>query len=62
MFIERWLKIGPRIYNKFRVNEAITAKTLNFCNILIDADKIDILRVNIENPMEESTMSQVKNF
>ena len=28
-------------------------KTLVFCNILRDADKVDILRVNVETPMEE---------
>jgi putative nucleotidyltransferase with HDIG domain len=42
-----------RQHNKYRVNQQVTGKTLDFCNILRDADKVDILRVNVETPMEE---------
>lgn len=42
-----------RQHNKYRIDEAVAGKTLVFCNILRDADKVDILRVNIETPMEE---------
>ncbi|WP_026511119.1 MULTISPECIES: HD domain-containing protein [unclassified Butyrivibrio] len=42
-----------REHNKYRINESVTGKTLTFCNILRDADKVDILRVNVETPMEE---------
>ena len=42
-----------RQHNKYRINGSVTDKTLVFCNILRDADKVDILRVNVETPMEE---------
>ena len=42
-----------RQHNKYRMDESISGKTLVFCNILRDADKVDILRVNVETPMEE---------
>ncbi len=42
-----------RQHNKYRIKEGIDEKTLIFCNILRDADKVDILRVNVETPMEE---------
>ena len=42
-----------RQHNKYRIDEAVTGKTLVFANILRDADKVDILRVNVETPMEE---------
>ncbi len=42
-----------RQHNKYRINASVTGKTLTFCNILRDADKVDILRVNVETPMEE---------
>ncbi len=42
-----------REHNKFIISEGIDDETRMFCNILRDADKIDILRVNYETPMEE---------
>ena len=42
-----------RQHNKYRIKEGVTGRTLVFCNILRDADKVDILRVNVETPMEE---------
>ena len=42
-----------RQHNKYRIDETVTGKSLVFCNILRDADKVDILRVNVETPMEE---------
>ena len=42
-----------RQHNKYRMRESIEGNTLVFCNILRDADKVDILRVNVETPMEE---------
>jgi len=42
-----------RQHNKYRVDSSVTGKALTFCNILRDADKVDILRVNVETPMEE---------
>ena len=42
-----------RQHNKYRIDETVAGKTLTFCNILRDSDKVDILRVNVETPMEE---------
>ncbi|SFQ44298.1 HDIG domain-containing protein [Butyrivibrio proteoclasticus] len=42
-----------RQHNKYRIDETVAGETLTFCNILRDADKVDILRVNVETPMEE---------
>ncbi len=42
-----------RQHNRYRIDESVAGDTLVFCNILRDADKIDILRVNVETPMEE---------
>ena len=42
-----------RQHNKYRIDKEISGKMLVFCNILRDADKVDILRVNVETPMEE---------
>ncbi len=50
---ERKMEIVIRQHNKFRIDESVQGDTLTFCNILRDADKIDILRVNVETPMEE---------
>ena len=47
------LEIVIRQHNKYRIDSLISGKTLVFCNILRDADKVDILRVNVETPMEE---------
>ncbi|SFC47649.1 HD domain-containing protein [Butyrivibrio sp. YAB3001] len=50
---DKELEIVIRQHNKYRIDESIAGKTLIFCNILRDADKVDILRVNVETPMEE---------
>lgn len=42
-----------RTHNAFRLPDDFDERTLMFCNILRDADKIDILRVNVETPLEE---------
>ncbi len=39
-------------HNVFRMPQDLTDRELLFCQILRDADKIDILRVNIETPIE----------
>lgn len=51
--IYEMMEIVIRQHNKYRIDSSISGKTLTFCNILRDADKIDILRVNVETPMEE---------
>ncbi|SFU64220.1 HD domain-containing protein [Butyrivibrio sp. M55] len=50
---DEMLEIVIRQHNKYRMDESISGKTLVFCNILRDADKVDIFRVNVETPMEE---------
>ena len=50
---DKELEIVIRQHNKYRIDDSVTGKTLVFCNILRDADKVDILRVNVETPMEE---------
>ena len=50
---DKEMEIVIRQHNKYRIDESVTGKTLTFCNILRDADKVDILRVNVETPMEE---------
>lgn len=40
-------------HNTYRIEEGLDHRTETFCNILRDADKIDILRVNIETPLED---------
>ena len=50
---DKELEIIIRQHNKFRIDEAVAEDLLVFCNILRDADKIDIFRANVETPMEE---------
>ena len=40
-------------HSAFRLPDGLDERTQRFCQILRDADKIDILRVNVETPMEE---------
>ena len=51
--IYKMMETVIRQHNKYRIDKSIDGKTLVFCNILRDADKVDILRVNVETPMEE---------
>lgn len=47
------IETAVRMHNVYRVAEDIDDRTLMFCHILRDADKIDILRVNVEFSLEE---------
>lgn len=47
------LETAIRNHNRFKVEEGLSDEYLTYCNILRDADKIDILRVNIDTPLEE---------
>ena len=51
--VDAMMETVIRQHNKYRIDSSVTGKTLTFCNILRDADKVDILRVNVETPMEE---------
>ena len=44
-----------RLHNAYRLPESLTKRERLFCQLLRDADKIDILRVNRGTPMEEIT-------
>lgn len=47
------LRTAVRWHSAYRLPEGLDDATLRLCNILRDADKIDILRVNVETPLEE---------
>ena len=47
------IEIVIREHNKLKIREGLDDETFMFCNILRDADKIDIFRVNVETPLEE---------
>lgn len=47
------LETAIRTHNAFRLPSGLDERTLMFCNIIRDADKIDIMRVNIETSLEE---------
>ena len=40
-------------HSAYRIPEGLDERTAMFCHILRDADKIDILKVNVEFPLEE---------
>ncbi len=47
------LRTAIELHNVYRLPADLTDRTRMFCQILRDADKIDILRVNVETPLEE---------
>lgn len=47
------LELVIRVHNKFRIPENVSDRIKNLCNVLRDADKVDILRVNVETGMEK---------
>lgn len=46
------IELAIRQHNKYRVMEGLSDREMMFCNIIRDADKVDIFRVNIESTME----------
>lgn len=53
-----------RNHSRFRLEEDLTKEQILFSNILRDADKIDIFRVNCETPLDEIynvSMEELKN-
>lgn len=58
------LELAIRQHNKYRVKEGLTDRELMFSNILRDADKVDIFKVNADIPMEiiyDVTTEELKN-
>ena len=47
------LRAAVEWHSAFRLPDSLDERTQRLCQILRDADKIDILRVNVETPMEE---------
>lgn len=47
------LRTAVEWHSAYRLPEDLDDRTRRFCCILRDADKIDILRVNVETPLEE---------
>lgn len=47
------LEVAIRNHNRFRIEEGLSEEYRSYCQILRDADKIDIFRVNTETPLEE---------
>ena len=63
---EIWNYIKSAIWNHnvYRLPDSLTEKELIFCKIIRDADKIDIIRVNYETPMEDvynTTSDELRN-
>ncbi|MCR4998349.1 MAG: HD domain-containing protein [Lachnospiraceae bacterium] len=50
---DRLIETAVRHHSDYRIPENLDERTKQFCNLLRDADKIDIFRVNIEFSLEE---------
>jgi len=46
------LRAAVENHSRYRLPEGLDGRTTLFCNLVRDADKVDILRVNVEVPME----------
>jgi len=46
-------EISIRSHSLYRIPETLTCAETRCCNILRDADKLDIFRVNLETPLED---------
>lgn len=58
------IETAIRVHSAYRIPENLTERTAMLCNILRDADKIDILRVNVDVPLEEiynTTTEELRN-
>lgn len=47
------IEAAVREHSAYRIADGLDERTKKFCHILRDADKIDILRVNVDFPLEE---------
>ena len=50
---DEMLRTAVAWHSAYRLPDGLDARTLQFCQILRDADKVDILRANVQTPMEE---------
>lgn len=46
------IELAIRNHNKYKVQDGLDERTIFFCNVIRDADKIDIFRVVYETPFE----------
>ena len=51
-----------RLHNKYRIDNSLDERTKIFCNIIRDADKLDIFRVNLESSKEDVYEVSEKDF
>lgn len=47
------IETAIRVHSAYRIPQGLSEHTAKLCHVLRDADKIDILRVNVEVPLEE---------
>lgn len=47
------IETAVRVHSAYRIPTDLDARTERFCHILRDADKIDILKVNVEEPLDK---------
>lgn len=50
---DRLIETAVRFHSAYRIPDGLDDRTELFCHIIRDADKIDILKVNVEFPLEE---------
>ncbi|MBO5055121.1 MAG: HD domain-containing protein [Lachnospiraceae bacterium] len=50
---DKLIETAVRFHSAYRIPDGLDERTELFCNIIRDADKIDILKVNVEFPLEE---------
>lgn len=50
---DKLIELAVRNHSVYRIPEDLDERTKMYCNIIRDADKIDILKVNVEYPLEE---------
>lgn len=49
----KMIETAVRNHSLYRITPGLDRQTENYCHILRDADKIDIMRVNVDVPLEE---------
>lgn len=62
--VDSLIETAVRVHSAYRIPADLDDGMKKFCNILRDADKIDILKVNIEVPLEEiynTTTTELRN-
>lgn len=52
-FEDELIRIAIHSHSAYRLPDYLDERTRLFCNIIRDADKIDILKVNVDFPLEE---------